>query len=149
MTSRARSVDLLPTIIELNGWELDRSSPYLEIDGKSLMPVILGEEKDDRMCFCSTAYLDRMQEGVINKIVQKFACRDKNWKLIYDRENDTYQLYDLNSDPGEKQNLANERKGILERYKKILLEQMGDMTREMSQREGKILSDQLRDLGYI
>ena len=144
-----RSVDLLPTIIELNGWELDRSSACLEIDGKSLIPFITGEQKNDRMCFFSTAYLDQMQEGVINKVVRKFACRDKNWKLIYDRENDTYQLYDLNNDPGEKQNLANEKKEIMERYKSLLQEQIDDVTSQLSETEAKFLSDQLRDLGYI
>ncbi len=144
-----RSVDIFPTIMELNSWEPDRSSSFLEIDGKSLMPVILGKDTDDRMCFCSTAYLDQMQEGVINKVVQKFACRDKSWKLIYDRENDTYQLYDLNNDPNEKQNLADEQDDVLNKYKKILDVHTGGMPRKLSDNETRILADQLRDLGYI
>jgi len=147
--SMTRSVDIFPTIMELSGWAIDRSSSYLEIDGKSLIPVILGKDTDDRMCFCSTAYLDQMQEGVINKVVQKFACRDKNWKLIYDRENDTYQLFDLNNDPDEKQNVADEQGDVLNKYKKILDVHTGGMSRKLSDNETRILADQLRDLGYI
>jgi arylsulfatase len=149
ITTMTRSVDLFPTIMELNGWEPDRSSSYLEIDGKGLMPVVSGKDEDDRMCFCSTAYLDQMQEGVINNVVQKFACRDKSWKLICDRENDTYQLYDLSSDPGEKHNLANEQEKVLEKYKKILNVHIGEMPRKLTDNETNILADQLRDLGYI
>ncbi len=144
-----RSVDLFPTIMELNGWELDKSSQYVAVDGKSLMPVISGKEKDNRKCFCSTAYLDRMQEDVITKVIQKFACRDKNWKIIFDKEIDKYQLYDLNSDPGEKHNLSGEQEDVLDKYKKILQEHIGVIQQSLSDKETKILADKLKDLGYM
>jgi len=147
--SMTRSVDIFPTIMELSGWAIDRSSSYLEIDGKSLIPVISGKDTDDRMCFCSTAYLDQMQEGVINKVVQKFACRDRNWKLIYDKQNDKYELDDLNNDPGEKQNLASEKRGVLGEYKKILDVYISEMVHGLSDNETEILANRLRDLGYI
>jgi len=144
-----RSVDLFPTIMELNNWDVDKSNQYIDIDGRSLMSVISGKEKDGRICFCSTAYLDSMQEDVITEIIQKFACRDKNWKIIYDKENEAYELYDLSNDPFEKQNLAGDQEDVLRKYKKILAEHVGDMPQTLSDNETKILADKLKDLGYM
>jgi len=143
-----RNIDLFPTIIEANNWEVDNSSKYLEINGESLLPVINGEEKEDRECFISTSYLDKMQENIINEVIQKYAYRDKEWKVIYNKDSETYELYNLINDPGEKQNLIKKEIKIFNKYDEKLKSFLTS-DKKVTEEEKEMIEKRLKHLGYI
>lgn len=84
-------LDIYPTICDLTGAALPQG-----IDGVSFKPVIAGKAKAARPELM-LAYRD----------VQR-AYRDKRWKLIRYPEVDVTQLFDLQRDPHEMKNLAND-----------------------------------------
>ena len=143
------SVDIFPTLVELNGWDVDRSQQYRQIDGQSLVPVISGKEKDDRLCFSSTAYLDTMQEGIVNEVIQKYSCRGRHWKIIHDRQTGRYELYDLAADPDERRDISSREATVLQEYKQKLTEHVGDIGHALDDDEARIMADKLKDLGYM
>jgi arylsulfatase A-like enzyme len=81
--------DLYPTLAELAGLPVRE-----EIDSKSLVPVIQGEMTTVRDALF-TAYRNTIR-----------AVRSDNWKLIRYPERDYTQLFDLEKDPLEINNLA-------------------------------------------
>ncbi|GMQ24870.1 sulfatase-like hydrolase/transferase [Algoriphagus sp. oki45] len=81
--------DLYPTLAELAG--LPKRE---DVDGKSLAKVLSGEEKQVRESLF-TAYRNTVR-----------AVRDQKWKLIRYPERDFTQLFDLENDPEEMNNLA-------------------------------------------
>lgn len=83
--------DLYPTLAELAG--LSKPS---DIDGTSLVPVLDGS-KDQVRSSLFTAYRNTVR-----------AVRDDQWKLIRYPERDHNQLFNLNKDPLELNNLAEE-----------------------------------------
>ncbi|NVJ84691.1 MAG: sulfatase-like hydrolase/transferase [Algoriphagus sp.] len=81
--------DLYPTLAELAGLP-----PKEDVDGKSLVPVIHGEKESVRDALF-TAYRHTVR-----------AVRTDKWKLIRYPERDYTQLFDLEHDPLELNNLA-------------------------------------------
>jgi choline-sulfatase len=86
-------VDLLPTLIDLTG---NTASLLEPIEGESLLPHLHGQSGRDLVIgeYCA--------EGAIAPVIM---IRRKNYKFIYSPA-DPAQLYDLQSDPHELQNLA-------------------------------------------
>ena len=81
--------DIYPTLAELAG--LPKRE---DLDGKSLVPVIDGEQEQVRELMFN-AYRHTVR-----------SVRKENWKLIRYPERDFTQLYDLAKDPHEMNNLA-------------------------------------------
>ncbi len=98
--------DLLPTFCELAGADLPAG---VDLDGKSIARVILGEEQDSPRDWIAAmgfgaAVLD--ENGV--RGVEDFAprvIRDKRYKVHVHRR-EVRELYDLARDPGEAHNLV-------------------------------------------
>ncbi len=82
-------MDILPTVCELIGEKIPAG-----IDSQSLAPVISGKAPKVRD-YCFTSYTD----------VQR-SIRDQRWKLIRYPKINFSQLFDLQHDPHEMQNLA-------------------------------------------
>ncbi|WP_432800025.1 sulfatase-like hydrolase/transferase [Poriferisphaera sp. WC338] len=85
------ALDLLPTIVEACGGEIDSS---WKLDGVNLLPYLSGEKTD------------RPHETFYWRQNEMWAVRDGDWKILRDRGAKVPQLFNLARDPGEKVNLA-------------------------------------------
>lgn len=100
--SLAGHVDLLPTFLE---WAAGKSDPRFQ--GKSLMPLIKGEESESRIVFSELYYPTRAPKYHL------VSVQKDNWKLITGGSRGDL-LYDVKEDPMEEKNLASREKGVLE-----------------------------------
>lgn len=93
-------LDLLPTLMDIAKHSGAAEVPDLvdPIDGRSLLPLLLDKDADDP----DEAIGEYMGEGAISPILM---IKRGNYKFIYST-GDPIQLYDLNNDPFEINNLA-------------------------------------------
>lgn len=110
--SQVRNIDIMPTILE--AFDFDKLD---SVKGSSLMPLINGSERWDRLSFSETGGLGGPFPSPYKPNVH--CVRDGKWKLIYNRDIDTYELYNLVEDPFEENNLINED---LEIKSKLMME---------------------------
>jgi arylsulfatase A-like enzyme len=96
-------VDLLPTLLDL----LDRPSPS-GIAGRSFAPALAGGALPDaeRPIVLERRVFSSDRVGTIPVRGEKLAVREGRWKYIEAPEEKRRELYDLESDPGERVNLA-------------------------------------------
>lgn len=103
------NLDFYPTLLQITGQE----SPA-NLDGLSLWPVLSGEDglTERPIFFHFPVYLQAYKKGSDDGRDPLFRTRpgsviiDGNWKLHYYYEDSGTELYNLNSDPGERKNLA-------------------------------------------
>ena len=100
--NQVRSIDILPTILELLSISHDKN--YKEIDGISLVSLINGEE-DKRIAFSQSG--NPLNSGKPPKKPNVYAVRTDEWKYIKNIHNNTEELYFLKDDPNEENNLIN------------------------------------------
>jgi len=100
-------IDLLPTLMEYCGVEEFKTKP---LDGRSLVPLIDGNQ---------TAWPSRtlftIWGGTTSKSSRK-AVRTDRWRAVDDRKG--WELYDMQSDPNQKRNLAKAEPKRLAKFKK-------------------------------
>ncbi|MCC2688446.1 MAG: choline-sulfatase [Rhizobiaceae bacterium] len=92
--SPVSNLDVLPTLCELAGIDIDAIAPWT--DGRSLLPLTGGAERSEPVL------MEYAAEGSSAPLV---AIRDGRYKFVH-CEIDPPQLYDLESDPLERLNLA-------------------------------------------
>lgn len=97
--------DFLPTVAELVG----AKSPS-NIDGISVMPMLLGKEQDLDRCL----YWEHFGGGFLQ------AVRMDNWKAIRRGLEGEIELFDLATDLGEEKNAAAQNPDIIQKIKKYL-----------------------------
>lgn len=117
--------DMLPTFAELGGANIPEGDT---IDGKSFAPLILGEKDDSPRKWIMA--LGSHPSSIRNdRVVNYFpfrdrVIRDKKYKAYIDTTKVIYELYDLSSDPGERNNLLNsdvpEVKKALGKFNEVL-----------------------------
>jgi arylsulfatase A len=95
--------DFLPTACDLAGVQ-----PPKGIDGVSIAPTLLGKKQGKRK---TEMYWEFHEQGGWQ------ALQEGNYKLIYFVRKQTYELYNLAKDEGEKVNLAEKEAKILEKMK--------------------------------
>ncbi|TCQ18754.1 choline-sulfatase [Rhizobium sp. PP-CC-3G-465] len=88
------NLDVTPTLCDLAGISMDEIMPWT--DGESLLPVINGAER------VSPVLMEYAAEGSIAPLV---AIREGKWKYVHCAD-DPDQLFDLEADPLELNNLA-------------------------------------------
>lgn len=96
--------DIFPTIIALLGIETDR-----RMLGSDLSPLLMDKKK-----------LTRKYLPVFSIHQQRWAILHNQWKLIFTKKGNIYDLYDLKNDPGEKINLIDKNPKIVIELKKAL-----------------------------
>ena len=132
-------VDIMPTILELAGLE-----PEPEIDGRSLAPFVLDPSLREERVAYSESYFPRYHYGWQHLR----AIRDGRHKLI---DAPQPELYDIETDPGESQNLYGTLGPTAERLRLRLEELAGsgaDATPEQELMDPETLQ-RLAALGYV
>jgi len=109
-----RTIDIMPTLLDMLGINEDDKS--VKIQGKSLLPMINGEEETGRPAFSETGGLYGPWPSPKKHNV--FSLRDAGWKII--RNPDGYELYDLENDPEEKNNLFGKDKEMSDSFNERL-----------------------------
>ena len=89
-----RTIDISPTLLDLFGIE-QNSNPFAQ--GRSVLPYLFSDH-DDPDAEIITNTVDRLD----------YSLRTHRYKYIWST-NESEQLYDLKSDPGERENIVNEQ----------------------------------------
>ncbi len=104
--------DVMPTLAELAG-----AGKYVPggIDGISVVPALLGraeEQKKHEYLYWEWHLYDwSKRENVPNGLMQ--AVRMGKWKAVRHRSDEAFELYDLEKDVGEENNLAGQHSGVM------------------------------------
>ena len=85
--------------------------PPEKLDGVSLMPTLLGQSQTNRH---ESLYWETQADG------GKQAVRMGDWKVIRSTTNQPPELYNLKSDPAEKENVATNRADVVAKLEKLL-----------------------------
>ena len=93
VSAAVSTADLLPTLVELAGGELDANLP---LDGHSLVPHLQGQGGHDEV------FGEYMAEGTIGPLMM---IRRGAYKFIYS-EDDPCLLFDVHNDPREQEELS-------------------------------------------
>jgi arylsulfatase A-like enzyme len=145
VASQVRTVDVVPTILDLLGAAADPP-----LDGRSLVPLMVGTEREDRLAF---SYLDLHGP-------ERAALRFQGFKLIRNLAATRSAaarhsaLFDLGRDPAERRDVSEKRPAVLRRASLQL-----DAVLERIDAEGRPsfpsitdvpddLQERLRALGY-
>ena len=104
-----RSIDMMPSILEMLG--IKEKEGYKPIQGKSFLPFMYGEE-EERVAYSETGGLGGPTPSPEIHNVQ--SVRTNKWKLIYNKTNKKKELYNLEEDPEENNNLIGKESKIEE-----------------------------------
>jgi len=102
--------DLLPTLIDL----CDLDTPPAEFDGRSLRPVLESDEEsaaEDSNLSDRTLFVDSQRVEWPEKWKDSAVLTDR-WRLIRGEE-----LYDIEADPGQRNDVADEHPAVVERLR--------------------------------
>ena len=101
--------DFLPTAMQIALRE-----PPKNIDGISVLPTLRGETQTNRHEFFSWELRGR-------HLAQ--AARMGDWKIVRSKADEKWQLYNLKTDPGETQNVADKHPDVIAIFEKLLKKQ--------------------------
>jgi arylsulfatase A-like enzyme len=144
-------VSLAPTILDYLGVD----APGAGFQGPSLRPLIDGSRDAELPPVRSEVrFIVLSAESVLaEKAAFKHALIDGRHKLIKDFREQTYELYDLERDPGERENLASLRPELLQEMIAALDRTQSADTTPPADGENAALdpndAEMLRKLGYI
>lgn len=135
VTQQVQLIDIMPTVLSFL-----KIKARSGMEGSSLLPLIFNKNSNNHK------YAFSEVSGNLKSI------RTSDWKLIYDSGADKYELYNLKTDPAEKNNLAGKEKGKF-KFLKERLEKWSNRSKPNAMLLRKQIKDQekdrLRGLGYL
>ena len=99
---QTRTVDFMPTVLDFLEIPLDHN--FASLDGVSLVPVINGEQTDEQIAYTETG--NPLDSNAPPKEPNTKSVRTSKWKLIHNEYDNSKELYDLENDPNEDENLS-------------------------------------------
>ncbi len=108
ITQQVRTVDFMPTILELLHLPSDKN--YSELDGESLLPLIKGQKVSEKIAYSETG--NPLEGKKPPKMPNTKSVRTSEWKLILNEYNDSNELYHISEDPSEETNLSGQNLDI-------------------------------------
>ena len=112
---QVRSIDIMPTLLDMLGVGKPGN-----IQGKTMMPVIEGTEREDRVLYSEGRMMYSVRTGGY-KYAERFygfGIRPQHWGG--DHVEEFRELYDLREDPEEENNILDERPDIARKMKALL-----------------------------
>lgn len=126
-------IDIGPTILDIL-----RIHKIKTMEGRSLLPIILGKKKTPLYIFSDEGYTSK-------------CIRTEEWSLIHNNANKEYELYNLKTDPGELNNVVETEKEKFN-FLRLKLDRYKQADRQTN-RATPILDDntrtRLKSLGYV
>lgn len=96
--------DIFPTVLELAG--VEKYQTIQQVDGKSVVPFLRDKGKTDNEKILLWHYPNNWTNINLKGISWGSAIRKGNWKLLYFHKAGKLELYDLNADIGEQNDLS-------------------------------------------
>ncbi len=112
ISKQVRSVDIFPTIFKIIGLPSQKN-----VDGKSLVPLIEGNEMEDLLAYFESGI------DATNPLKGSYGIRTNKYKYfrkVADRNNEAH-LYDLENDSLEERNIASTNPKIIKEMEEKLL----------------------------
>jgi uncharacterized sulfatase len=110
------AIDLVPSLLTFAGLQSDT-----RFDGEVLTPTLLGKSSDSRS---APLYFRRPPDRDAfygDSDLPDLAMRENDWKLLCEYDGSELELYNLASDRGESNNVADEHQDVVLRMKHKLL----------------------------
>jgi arylsulfatase A-like enzyme len=148
LTEQVRLVDVLPTVLGV--FEIDIGD--VETDGVSLIDLLQSEFAETDAP-AKGAYAETVMESKGSAEYEIDTCfatiRMPPWKLIWDRLRNTYELYNLSEDPGESNNLYEDRPEVVDVLSDRLLGLAQERPIRAVEDDDEIVVERLQALGYL
>ena len=97
-----RHIDITPTILDYLGIKEDTN--YEKFDGRSLLPLINGKSFDEKIAYTETG--NPLKSNAPPKKPNTKSVRTSKWKFILNEYDNSKELYNLENDPNELENIA-------------------------------------------
>jgi arylsulfatase A-like enzyme len=107
---QTRTVDFMPTILDY--LDIPQDPNFSKLDGVSLLPLFTKKSSPENYAFTETG--NPLYEKSPPKEPNVKSIRSSKWKLIFNEHDDSKELYNLEVDPDEKNNLINTGESIEE-----------------------------------
>jgi arylsulfatase A-like enzyme len=111
-------VDLLPTLLEMLG--VERGWP---VNGRSLLPLLRGESDeslDARQAFSENTNINTMERKALRTRRYKYVHSYPKARGAAEGLEETFELYDLMRDPGERVNRVEELESVASAFEELL-----------------------------